>query len=74
MAALWEEVDENEDQQRARAVVMNVASSVLKQVMLWKEAARIKQEAERNEAMEVENLLDIDAYMADGTQKGNVEV
>lgn len=53
---------------------MNVASSVLKQVMLWKEAARIKQEAERNEAMEVENLLDMDAYMADGTQKGNVEV
>ena len=62
MAALWEEVDENEDQQRARAVVMNVASSVLKQVMLWKEAARIKQEAERNEAMEVENLLEPFVY------------
>ncbi|KAL1740588.1 hypothetical protein HDZ31DRAFT_85351 [Schizophyllum fasciatum] len=66
---LWEEVDENEDQRRARATMMSVASTVLKQVSLWKDAARLKHEAERKEAMEVEDLLDMDAYMADGTQQ-----
>lgn len=71
MSALWEEVDENEDQQRARAAMMNVASNILKQVALWKEAARVKHEAERAEAMEVEDLLDMDAYMHDGTGGGN---